>query len=116
MRVNIESSAFGVIVINGKKYTSDVLIFPDGRIRDKWWRKSGHRLCIDDIEGLVASEPEVIVIGRGVNGLMRPEPGLEKVLMEKGIQIKAEKNPEAIEIYNATSSQKRTAACFHLTC
>jgi len=74
--VIIETTSFGLIVIDGKKYTTDLIIYPDGRVKDSWWRKSGHRLSIDDIGELVASAPEVIVIGTGVNGLMEPVGGL----------------------------------------
>ena len=114
--VKIETSSFGLIVINGKQYTSDLIIYPDGRIADSWWRKSGHRLSIDDIGELVESAPEVIIVGTGVNGLMKPDTGLEKTLSKMGIELISLPNPEAIEIFNALSSEKRVGACFHLTC
>ena len=45
----IESTAFGVMTIDGRTYTSDLIIFPDGRVQDGWWRKRGHVLGVDDI-------------------------------------------------------------------
>ncbi len=47
----IDSYHFGQIVVNGKNYSSDVVIFPD-RVRDNWWRKTGHQLCVEDIAEL----------------------------------------------------------------
>jgi len=52
----IEISSFGLIVIDGRQYTSDLMIYPDGQVKDSWWRKSGHSVTIDDIGELVDSE------------------------------------------------------------
>ena len=112
----IESFAFGFIVINGRKYTSDILIYPDGSIEDSWRRKSGHRLSTGDIDRLIKSEPEVIVAGTGVSGLMKPEKQLVKLLNQKGIKFISQPNKEAIEAYNNLLSKIRVGACFHLTC
>lgn len=114
--VIIETSSFGLIVIDGRQYTSDLMIYPDGRVGDSWWRKSGHKLSIDDITELVDSTPEVIVVGTGVNGLMKPVIGLREALSEKGIELISLPNPEAIAVFNDLSQKKRVCACFHLTC
>ena len=112
----IESFAFGFIVINGTKYTSDLIIYPDGHVEDLWRRKSGHRLSTGDIDKLIKSEPEVIVAGAGVSGLMKPEKQLEKLLNQKGIKFISQPNQEAIKAYNNLLSKNRVGACFHLTC
>jgi len=39
----IEHYSFGRIVIDGKEYTKDLIIYPD-KIRANWWRKEGHKL------------------------------------------------------------------------
>lgn len=114
--LTIETSSFGLIIIDGRQYTSDLVIYPDGRVEDTWWRRSSHRLSIEDIDKLVASGPQVIVVGTGVNGLLIPESGLNKKLAEKGIEIIALPNTKAIDHFNRLSSQKRVGACFHLTC
>lgn len=116
MSIKIESSSFGRMVIAGKTYTSDVILFPDGNVIDSWRRKRGHELAYDDISDLVASAPDVIVAGTGVNGLMKPEAGLRENLLEKGIELISLPNPEALQVFNKTASKKRVAACFHLTC
>ncbi|NIQ07644.1 MAG: hypothetical protein GWO20_18580, partial [Candidatus Korarchaeota archaeon] len=68
------------IVINGRRYTSDVIVFPD-RVRDSWWRREGHRLHVEDIEGAVQEEkPEVLVVGTGYSGLMKVLPETENYL------------------------------------
>jgi len=112
----IESYAFGSIVVDGRKFTSDLIIYPDGRIEVSWWRKSGHRLASDDIGELIRSEPDVIIAGTGSSGLMKPEKELEKVLQQKGIEFISVPSRKAVEIYNDLSSKKNVGACFHLTC
>ena len=114
--MKIETSSFGLIVIDGKTYCSDLTIYPDGRVDDSWWRKSGHRLAIEDIGGLLDSSPEVIIVGTGVSGLLKPMPGLAHMLAEKGIELVPLPNPEAIARFNELSGVKRVGACFHLTC
>ncbi len=114
--LKIDSSSFGLIVIDGKVYASDLIIYPDGRVEDKWWRKSGHRVSIDDIAKLVESAPEAIIVGTGVNGLMKPDRSLGETLSEKGIELISRTNEEASDLFNELSSKKRVGACFHLTC
>lgn len=115
--LKIDTCSFGLIVIDGRQYTSDLIIYPDGHIKDTWWRKSSHRLSMDDIDELVvASAPEVIVIGTGANGMMKPAMELGEILSGKGIELVPLPNEEAIRTFNELSSKKKVGACFHLTC
>lgn len=112
----IETSAFGSIQIDGKTYTSDILITPDGRVLENWWRRHGHRLTLMDIEKLIAAEPDVIVVGTGVYGRMLPAPGLEKALQDRGIELILVATGEAISHFNRLQASRKTGAGFHLTC
>lgn len=112
----IESTAFGEMVIDGRSYRSDLFIFPDGRVADGWRRKRGHDLVVDDLAELIASKPDVIVCGTGVNGLMRPDKGLPDALKTMGIIFISQKNDNAVSIYNGHAREGRVGACFHLTC
>jgi hypothetical protein len=112
----IESVAFGKIVIDGKPYTSDVLIFPDGSVADGWRRRSGHRLGSEDIQQLVAVRPTVLIAGTGAFGRMKPATELEDSLRQEGIRFIAASNRKAAELYNRLAPEHPVAACFHLTC
>jgi hypothetical protein len=112
----IEAVSFGLIVINGKKFTSDLIIYPDGRVVDSWWREKGHRLSRKDIAALIESEPEMIVAGTGINGLMQPDPGLVDFLLKQGIGFLAAQNEKAMILYNEQAPKKRVGAGFHLFC
>lgn len=112
----IDDYSFGHITIEGRAYTSDIIIFPDGRIEDSWWRKNGHKLCIDDIVDLINTRPQIIIAGTGSPGLMKPDKNLTKELIDKEIEFKAMSSKEAVVMYNELYDKKRVGACFHLTC
>lgn len=112
----IDDYTFGRISVNGRIYSKDIIIYPDGRVQDSWWRKSGHKLCINDIRELIETELEMIIAGTGSPGLMKPEEELIELLAGKGIAFKALPSKEAMQLYNTLCVEKRVGACFHLTC
>jgi hypothetical protein len=114
--LKIEKCSFGTLVIDGQTYTDDLIILPGGRILKPWWRKKGHQLTMDDLRDLIDSSPEVIVAGTGVSGNMKPENNLVKDLSRLAIELIAEPNDKAIEVFNKMGPEKRVGACFHLTC
>jgi hypothetical protein len=112
----IEAVSFGSMTVNGKRFTSDLIIFPGGRVVDGWWRERGHGLSKKDIASLIESKPDVIIAGTGVNGLMKPEPGLASFLEKNGIEFMAAPNEKAAALYNDLAKNKRVGAGFHLFC
>lgn len=114
--MQIEGISFGRLILDGHTYTTDLLIYPDGRVQEDWRRDRGHSLALGDIAGLVETDPDVIVAGTGVNGRMRPDADLEERLLAWGIQLQAAPNEQASEIFNDRIRTERVGACFHLTC
>ena len=82
----IEFYDFGRIVVGGKEYITDLIIFPD-RVKDGWWRKQGHRLDIEDIVEVVEARPEILVVGIGYSGLMKVSAETKRRIEEKGIEL-----------------------------
>ncbi len=116
MAVNIiDSYQFGQVVVKGKKYTSDVIIFPD-RVSDNWWRKTGHELCLEDIAEVITENPEVLVVGSGDSGLMKVLPEVEQAAQARGIKLIVETTDKACNTYNRLSHSQRVLAAFHITC
>ena len=111
----IDSYEFGRIVIDGRTYTSDVIIFPN-RVKEGWWRKEGHRLHVEDIEEAVKEKPDVLVVGTGHSGLVDIPKETADYIKSKGIELIAENTAKATEIYNRLSKSKRVIAALHLTC
>ena len=63
----IDSYDFGRITINGKRYSTDLLVFPD-KVKAGWWRKEGHRLQIADLKEVLEAKPEVLVVAQATQG------------------------------------------------
>ena len=116
MAVNvIDSYRFGQIVISGKKYSSDVVIFPD-RVSDNWWRKSGHELCVEDIAEVMTENPEVLIVGTGDSGLVKVLPEVEQAAQAQGIKLIVANTDKACNTYNQLSHSQKIVAVLHLTC
>jgi len=111
----IDSYRFGRIVIHGRVYTSDVIIYPD-RVEAHWWRKEGHRLSPEDIEEVLVRKPEVLIVGTGDVGLMRISSAVEDRLKATGIALRAERTGKACALFNELSGHRSVVAALHLTC
>ena len=112
----IESYKFGQIIIDKKKYTSDLIIFKD-HIYDNWWRKEGHNLCIDDIKEIIDKKPEILIIGTGYYGLMKvPEELIEYIKSSGTKQVIVKETGDACNEYNKLYKNNNLIAAFHLTC
>ena len=111
----IDSYDFGQIVIDGKRYNSDLIVFPD-RVRDGWWRKEGHRLHVEDLKEVFEAEPEVLVVGTGYSGLMTVPPETKRYIESEGIELIAQKTAEACKTFNRLVKSGKVVAALHLTC
>jgi hypothetical protein len=113
--VKIEHYSFGKITIDGKTYTSDVIIYPD-RIDSSWWRKEGHSLHIADLVEVVNAKPEILVVGTGYSGLMVVPEETISYLKSKGIEVHVARTEKAVKLFNDLQKNKRVIAALHLTC
>jgi hypothetical protein len=111
----IDSYSFGSITVNGKRYTSDVIIYPD-RVDSSWWRRQGHNLCMEDLREVIQCKPEVLVIGQGKPGRMAVGADLVDKLNQRGIQVHSAPTGKAVKLYNRLSPEKKVVAALHLTC
>ncbi|MEM3458843.1 MAG: MTH938/NDUFAF3 family protein [Candidatus Bathyarchaeia archaeon] len=114
----IESYEFGSIVINRKKYTKDLIIFPE-KILDNWWRKEGHMLNVEDLKEIFEqkTKPEMLVVGTGYYGIMKISPEVNDILKAQAIKLIAQPTKEACQTFNKfLGANKRVVGAFHLTC
>ncbi|MFQ5826221.1 MAG: Mth938-like domain-containing protein [Dehalococcoidia bacterium] len=110
----IESYRFGEIMIDGHKYTSDIIISPQGP--QPWWRQEGHQVQVADVDDIISSQPEVVVLGTGSYGQVQVSPHVQAHLEARGIQLIAEATDRACQSYNRLCGQRRVVAALHLTC
>ena len=111
----IEEYHFGRMVISGKTYTSDLILFPD-KVISSWWRKSGHKLCLQDLEEVIQEKPDILVIGTGAMGVMKVNDEVRQYVQQEGITLIIEKTGKAVQFYNHHPRDKKVIGAFHLTC
>ncbi len=113
--MHIDSYAFGRLVVDGRAFTQDIILLPDG-IQDSWWRQQGHLLQLADIPAVIKAKPEVLIVGQGQPGKMQVDPGLAHSLKSLGIELIVVPTAEACRTFNVLAGKRKVAAALHLTC
>jgi hypothetical protein len=111
----IESHGFGYIVIDGRRYTSDVIVYPD-RVESHWIRRSGHRLAPEDLDLISEVDARTLVVGTGNAGLMRVPSETLDYLQSAGLEVIVQRTGQACETYNRLAEQGPVIAALHLSC
>jgi hypothetical protein len=114
--MTVEDYEYGRIVIDGREERRDVII-TRSKLHTNWWRDEGHRLTLGDLGPVLDESPDVLVVGTGTDGRMRPVPGLEQDLADRGIKMEAMTTDDAVRRVNELIAQgTNAAAALHLTC
>jgi hypothetical protein len=103
------------MIINGREYSSDVIIFPE-RIQTNWCRNKGHELSVADIAEVITENPDVLIVGTGDSGLMKVLPEVQSEAEARDIKLIAKPTNEACEAYNQLCLSQKVGAALHLTC
>ncbi len=112
----IEAFSFGNIAVKGITYTNDIKII-QGKVVTTWWRKSGHKVDIDDIRDIIDARPDILVLGKGSPGMMKSTRSLCDFLKKNNIDLIEEKTSKAVKTFNRLFKQgKNVCAGFHLSC
>jgi hypothetical protein len=110
----IEAYRFGHVVVDGEEQTRDVIVLPDRTVTN-WWRARGHELTLADLADVLEELPEILVVGTGAYGRMRPYPETLEQLRQRGIEVEALPTGDAIRRYGELDP-RRVAAALPLTC
>jgi hypothetical protein len=114
--MKITRYAFGSIDVDGVNYKSDVIISPAG-VRDRWWRRQGHRLSLDDLGEIERLGPLQLVIGTGYFGRMEVPPQTLDHLQARGIEVHIARTGDAVRKFNELQEHSAAVvAALHLTC
>jgi hypothetical protein len=113
--MHIDDYKFGTIIIDGKTYTSDVIVYAE-KVDASWWRKEGHYLQKEDLRDVLAASPDIVIIGTGNWGVMEVPKATIDFLESKGIKAYAERTAKAVELFNSQPKGKKVIGAFHLTC
>ena len=116
----INSFNFGFIVVDGKQYVYDVLILPDGTVKEREHSKArlgSHTIGRAEIEELAKMKPETIIVGIGTNGMATVSPDAQLYRLEAKLNLIVLPSSEAVEKLNQLVDEgKRVAALIHITC
>lgn len=110
----IDHYEFGKIVVNGQTYKRDIIILPDGSIRngpeDMHYVRSNELENVINLPGI-----KTLVIGTGAdgNGLLRKK--LVKIVKARGIELKMMLTKDAMPFLNETP-KAGLVAMLHLNC
>ena len=112
----IDQYTSGRIIVNNKTYHQDLKII-HGQIVDNWWRKTGHRVDVNDMIDVMDASPDIIVIGTGYAANMRVSEELTSETRQRNIKLIAENTYTAVQTFNDLfSKEKNVSGAFHLTC
>jgi hypothetical protein len=111
----IERYRFGSVVVDGREYTEDILVFPD-RPPARWWRTEGHLLRLEDVEEALVSLPEVLIIGSGSHECLQIAPEVWSRTRELGVELLVFDTRTACRTFNEVLPRRRAVAVLHLTC
>ena len=111
----IESYTFGRIVVDGRRYLRDLIIYPD-RVDDGWQREEGHSLSPADLAGVFEARPEVLVVGQGTFRRMDVPAHTVEALRDAGIEVIVEATRTACRTYNRLRPARLVVAALHLSC
>lgn len=111
---------FGRIVIDGKAYDHDVVVYPSGRVekRKKWISKgkhgTSHKLDPEELREYLKEDFDVLLVGTGMYGMLSLLPESRELV--RGKEIIEKPTPEALEYFEEFRGRKRVLAIFHVTC
>jgi len=118
--VKVESLSFGSIIVGGKKYRRDLVLLPDGTVKQRkggFWIFGSHNLKMKEIEELSRTGAEEIVIGTGTNPRARLSNEARSYATQAQLQLHTLPSYQAVTKFNhLIDLGKRVAAIIHITC
>ncbi len=116
----VNSFEFGSIVIDGKEYAYDVLVLPDGTVKEREASKEkfgDHAIKKGEIEKLAETKPETVIVGTGTSAMAAVSEEAQAYAREAKLDLAVLASSEAIEKLNQLIDEGRPAAALiHITC
>jgi uncharacterized protein len=98
----------GLIRIGRDTHTQNVVVTPDGEVRD-WTGNEAGKLDQRDVDALLAMRPEMVVLGTGFTPAM-PQRELVFAFARRGIGFESMTTPAACRTFNILVQEERRAA------
>lgn len=120
MKVTIEATAFGSIIINGETFDFDVLIRLSGKVKKRKKKLSkqvydtSHIVSLAEAEYVYEKGCETLIVGSGQYGVLTLSDRAAAFFEQQGCEVILQPTPEAIKTFNQTAGPK--IGLFHVTC
>lgn len=118
--MQIDSTSFGDITIDGRTYDHDVIIRLDGDVKKRKKKLSkklygtSHVVSKDEAEFVFEKGAELLVVGSGQQGNVHLSPEAEAWLARKGCKVVIQPTPAALQVFN--EARRKKIGLFHVTC
>jgi len=106
--IMIRSVSDGELMIGDKLYNSTLALTTD-KILDTWCDKTVAELCAEDLELLLESNPEIIILGTGKSNLFAPRE-LVFSLARRNVGLEVMDTKAAARTFNVLSGEGRQIA------
>lgn len=120
MKPKIDSTSFGFITVEGRKFEHDILIRRDGNVEKRMKKLSkelygtSHILSLEEARHIYETGIEKLIVGTGQTGFVELSKEAADFFREKQCEVELLPTPEAIESWN--QAEGKVAAMFHITC
>lgn len=118
--MRIESTEFGSITIDGKRYEFDVVVRMSGEITkrkkklSKKYYGTSHMISKDEAKFVYEKGCEQLILGTGQYGNVKLSKEAAEYFDKKHCEVIAQPTPRAVDSFN--KSKKDRIGLFHVTC
>lgn len=120
MRPRIDKEKFGSITIEGMTYRHDVIIQPDGQVKERKKELSkaiygtSHTISLDEAQYIYTKGTALLIIGAGKFGRVKLSGEAADYFSQEGCDVKLLPTSQAIHFWNETEGQ--AIGLFHVSC
>ena len=120
MKPKINSTQFGSITIDGKRYENDIVIRLKGEIskRKKKLSKAvygtSHVISLDEAKHIYEKGAERLIVGTGQTGMVGLSDEAADYFKKRKCRVAMFPTPEAIRVWN--EAEDDVLGLFHITC
>ena len=118
--MEIKSTTFGAITIDGKTYEHDVIIRLSGEVvkrkkkLSKKYYGTSHVLSKEEAKFIFERGCDELIVGSGQMGNVHLSPEAEAYFEKKDCKVLLQPTPDAIQVFNKSHAKK--IGLFHVTC
>ena len=107
-------TSFGRVKFKNEIYDHDIYVDVGMEAHPRGGKS--HDITRDELESMLDSEVEAVVIGTGQSGCARLTPEARRLIEERQLELHMYESPQAVKEYNRICVTRKTVALIHVTC